>query len=156
LVARCCLAALVGAAALALLARSGCLASPYAALDPRLASLWLDNVAETLSLRRLMELRPGIILGCYGVPLLALVVGLRGLVASPERERSLLPLCAALAAALATAVWEYRAVATALCLAAPFLALEIARLCARARVESSARPILIALLLSPPVLAAFS
>jgi hypothetical protein len=36
----------------------GCLASPYAMVDPLVASLWLDQVAETMSFHTMLQLEP--------------------------------------------------------------------------------------------------
>jgi len=36
----------------------GCLASPYAQLDPLVVSLWLDKVQETISLAAMLRLGP--------------------------------------------------------------------------------------------------
>src|SRR5258707_15018380 len=58
----------------------GCMASPYAQVDPLLASIWLDRVAESMSFATMLELAPQQILAFYGFPLLALGLAIAALI----------------------------------------------------------------------------
>ena len=53
-----------------------CLGDPYADLDPRLAALWLSNVSEARSIVSLMRDLPHEVLPYYGLPVIALALGL--------------------------------------------------------------------------------
>lgn len=68
--------ALLGALAAAVTWRffPQCLAAPYAAVDPRLKELWLDNVDEAQSLLQLFKESPATVVARYVTPLIALVV----------------------------------------------------------------------------------
>jgi hypothetical protein len=55
-----------------------CLAAPYADVDPRLKSMWLDQVEEAQSLLQLLRNSPGSVVARYVTPLIALgLLGLR-------------------------------------------------------------------------------
>ena len=58
----------VALAATVALAYPGCLADPYAHLDPRLTALWLANVSEARSLFSVMRDLPHEMLAYYGLP----------------------------------------------------------------------------------------
>lgn len=62
----------------------GCLALPYADVDPILATCWLDSVAEATSLQTMLQLVPQKIPGFYGFPV---PLGLAGAapIAPPRR-----------------------------------------------------------------------
>ena len=51
---------------------AGCLASPYGQLDPIVTSLWVDRVAESISLARMLQLAPQKVLGFYGFPVMTM------------------------------------------------------------------------------------
>jgi len=72
----------------------GCLASPYAAVDPILTTFWLDSVAEAMSLQTMLQLVPQKIPGFYGFPVLTLGLAVAALhrAAPPAGETSALGL----------------------------------------------------------------
>jgi hypothetical protein len=63
----------------------GCLASPYADVDPILATFWLDSVAEATSLQSMLQLVPQKIPGFYGFPVLTLGLAGAAPIAPPRR-----------------------------------------------------------------------
>lgn len=62
----------LGAVLLALFPQ--CLAAPYAGLDPRLETLWLDHIDEAQSLFRLAARDPAEMVARYATPLVAIVL----------------------------------------------------------------------------------
>ena len=100
---------LLGAAAAAVTHRffPQCLAAPYAEIDPRLRTLWLDHVDEAQSLLQLLGDSPASVAARYVTPLLALgLLGARFYHGSRRREDWLI--LAVLAAAFAVGVWQVR------------------------------------------------
>jgi hypothetical protein len=126
----------------------GCLASPYAAVDPLVASIWLDHVAETMSLQTLLQLEPQKIPGYFGFPALTLVLAVTTMFRSPPHCRfPLLIAAVTLAALIGISLWQMRGAAGATMVAAPIFAVSVAILwpaCARGR-----KLLLLALLASP-------
>jgi hypothetical protein len=102
---------------------AGCLASPYAQLDPLVVSLWLDTVQETISLAKMLRLLPEEVLGFYAFPLITLGVAAAALIRSNplERFRWILGIVS-LAALIGLSVWEMRGSAGASMVAAPIFA----------------------------------
>ena len=147
-------AAVTGSLLLAIFfaAYPGMLASPYAAVDPLVATLWLDRVSETMSIRMLFILEPERIVGIHAVVLLTLVMAaMAARRAGPElRFRWILALVA-LAALFATGLWQLRAAAAATMIAAPIFVASLAMLWPN---MARRRLLLAAVLLSPAVLAA--
>ena len=146
--------ALAGVAVLGLFFRlfPGCLASPYAQVDPLVTSVWLDHVFETMSFLTVLLYSPQKVLGIYGFPLVALVAAATALVrcAPATRSRWIIAI-AALAALIATSMWEMRAAAAATMVAAPILAASLAQLWPA---HAQGRKLLVAALaLSPATLA---
>lgn len=133
---------------------SGCIASPYGQLDPLVISLWVDRVAESISLRTMLQLMPQKILGFYGFPLMTMGFALAALIKSdPVARFCWIVGIVALAALTALSVWEIRAAAAASMLAAPIFAASLAVLWpARAAGRSL---ILLAVAASPASLALF-
>lgn len=84
-----------------------CLRSPFADLDPRLRTLWLDNVSEAQSLFQLARENPTSVFGAYLTPLIALVLLLRRLLRG-DRRREVWIVAVLLAAAFAISVWQVR------------------------------------------------
>lgn len=102
---------------------AGHLASPYAALDPLVVSLWLDKVQETVSLATMLRLGPEEVLGFYAFPLIALGVAVTALVRSELSDRfGWVVGSSALAVLFAISVWEMRGAAGAAVVAAPLFA----------------------------------
>lgn len=130
----------------------GAAASPYASVDPLVATLWLNRVAETMSIHMLFLLEPERIAGLYAPLLIALILaGTAAWRVAPDLRFRWLLGFAMLAALLATGVWQMRGAAVATIVAAPLLVAGIATLwpdCALRRV------VLAVVLLSPAVLAA--
>jgi hypothetical protein len=105
------LAALVllgaGLAVVALIWFPECLAAPYAALDPRLRTLWLDHVSEAQSLFMLIADRDPSLLARYATPMVALaVMALRLRHGAWRRQDSVVGTL--LAAAFVVSVWQVR------------------------------------------------
>lgn len=84
-----------------------CLASPYAGLDPRLRTLWLDHVAEAQSLFELIHNRDTSIAARYVTPAIALVLMALRLVRGPWRRQDSL-VATVLVAAFVVSVWQIR------------------------------------------------
>ena len=102
---------------------SGCIASPFAHLDPLVVKLWVNNVSEALSLPRMLHLFPERIPGYYGFPIIAIALAAAALIRSPSPERFRWTVAiAALAALVGLSLWEVRGAAGASMLAAPLFA----------------------------------
>lgn len=96
-----------GLAVVALTLFPECLAAPYAALDPRLRTLWLDHVSEAQSLFKLIADRDPSLLARYVTPMVALaVMALRLRRGAWRRQDSVIG--AVLAAAFVVSVWQVR------------------------------------------------
>jgi hypothetical protein len=106
---------------------AGCIASPYAHLDPLVTSLWVDKVAESMSLATMLQLTPQKVLGFYGFPLMTLGFALAALIQSNPlgRFRWILGIVT-LTALIGFSVWEMRGTAAAAMVAAPIFAASLA------------------------------
>ena len=106
---------------------AGCIASPYAGLDPLVISLWVDKVAESMSLATMLELAPQKVPGFYGFPLITMGFALAALRRSePDgRFRWILGIMT-LAALIGLSMWEMRVTAPASMTAAPIFAASLA------------------------------
>jgi hypothetical protein len=101
----------------------GCVASPYAVVDPLLAHFWLDRVAESLSLPAMLQLAPQKIAGFHGFPILTLGICLAAATScAPAARFSWIVASVALAALIGIGVWELRGAAAANIVAAPLFA----------------------------------
>jgi hypothetical protein len=106
-----------------------CLAGPYGAVDPRLASLWLSHVAEA---QPLLALPPGIAIGYGGIFAVGLIVAVvRAIALNRRRDRAMAVL---IVAASIAALIQARGAPSAAALALPVLAAMIADLRAQAGV----------------------
>jgi hypothetical protein len=131
----------------------GCLASPYAAVDPLVASLWLDQVAETMSFHTMLQLEPQKIPGFYGFPVLTVVLAAIAIVRTAPRSRfRLIAAAVTLAALIGISIWQMRGAAAATIVAAPLFAVSLATLWA-GHVQGR-KLLLVALVASPASLAA--
>jgi hypothetical protein len=65
----------------------GCIAPPYAHLDPIVVSLWINNVAEAISFVRMLQLFPEKVLGYYGFPIVTMGLAVMALIRSLPSER---------------------------------------------------------------------
>src|ERR1700716_679828 len=106
---------------------AGCIASPYAQVDPLVVSLWLDKVAESMSLATMLQLAPQEVLGFYGFPLMTMGFASAALIQSNPlgRFRWILSIMT-LAALIGLSVWEMRGAAAASMVAAPIFAASLA------------------------------
>lgn len=96
------------------------IASPYAAVDPLVTSLWLDHVAEVMSLKTVLALQPERIAGTYAPPLATLVLAAMVIARAPRKFRYRWALAASvIAASLAISLWQIRGAAGATMAAAP-------------------------------------
>lgn len=94
-------------AAVALLVFPQCLRTPFADLDPRLHTLWLDTVSEAQSLFQLAAGNPTAVIGAYVTPLIALILLMRQLL-NGDRRREVWIVAVLLSAAFAISVWQVR------------------------------------------------
>jgi hypothetical protein len=130
----------------------GSIASPYAAVDPLVATLWLDLVSETMSIRTLFILEPERILGIHALLLLTFILAaVATRRTAPElRFRWILALTM-LAATFAVGLWQMRGAAAATMTAAPIFVASLATLWPHLERR---RLLLAVVLVSPAVLAA--
>ena len=132
---------------------AGCIASPYAQLDPLVTSLWVDKVVESMSLATMLQLTPQKVLGFYGFPLMTIGFASAALIQSNPlvRFRWILGIIT-LAALIGFSVWEMRGTAAASMLAAPIFAASLAVLWPR--LAPGRNLVLLALAVSPASFAA--
>jgi hypothetical protein len=106
---------------------SGCIASPYGQLDPLVTTLWVDKVAESISLATILQLAPQKVLGFYGFPMMTVGFALAALIKSDPlaRFRWIVGI-ATLAALTGLSIWELRGAAAASMVAAPIFAASLA------------------------------
>ncbi len=106
-----------------------CVASPYGQLDPLVISVWIDTVAEAMSLATMLRIAPQQLLGFYGFAFITLGFASAALIRSrpSERFRWVLAILT-LSALIALAVWELRGAAPASMLAVPIFAASLATL----------------------------
>jgi hypothetical protein len=126
----------------------GCLASPYAMVDPLVTSFWLDRVAETMSFESILQLAPQKLAGFYGFPILALGFAVASLLrcSTPARFQWIVAIVA-LTALIGISIWEVRGSAAATIVAAPIFAASLANLWPA---RAYARKLLVAALLASP------
>jgi len=132
---------------------AGCMASPYAHLDPLVTSLWVDKVVESISLATVLQLMPQKVLGFYGFPLITMGFAAAALIRvnSLGRFRWILSIVT-LAALIGFSVWEMRGTAAASMVAAPIFAASLATLWPT--LASGRNLLLLALAVSPASLTA--
>ena len=66
---------------------SGCIASPFAELDPIVVSIWINNVSEAISLPRMLQLFPEKVAAYYALPIVTTGFAVMALTRSPPPER---------------------------------------------------------------------
>lgn len=123
-------AAALGAlvAAIVAIGFPACLGDPYGSLDPRLASLWLSNVNEARSIVSLMRDLPQEVLPYYGLPVVALVLGLyRCRYETGARQWGWIGATAVMTVTTLVATWQVRGSAAANALALGIVAAAIVR-----------------------------
>jgi len=105
---------------------SGCIASPFAHLDPMVVTLWVNNVAESISLPRMLQLFPERVPACYGFPIVTLGLAAIALAKSPPPQRfRWIVVMASLTALVGFSFWQMRGAAAACMLAAPVFAASV-------------------------------
>lgn len=128
-----------------------CLGDPYANLDPRMVSLWLEHVSEAQNVFDILNKMPEEFLPIYLPPLAALLLGAMAMRrAGNEKMLWLAPLLLMLAF-FAIACWQVRGAAAANLLACALIAAAVLHLAgndARARI----RTIMMLFVLSSPAL----
>jgi len=131
---------------------SGCIAPPYAQLDPIVVSLWIDNVSEAISLARMLQLFPEKVPVFYGLPIVTIGFAVAALIRSPPSERfRWIVGIVTLAALIGISFWEVRGAAGASMVAAPLFAASLSILWPRL---APARLLLLSVVASPLGLAA--
>jgi hypothetical protein len=132
---------------------AGCIASPYAQLDPLVTSLWVDKVVESMSLATMLQLTPQKVLGFYGFPLMTMGFASAALIQSNPlvRFRWVLGIMT-LAALIGLSFWEMRGTAAVSMLAAPIFAASLAVLWPR--LAPGRNLVVLALAVSPASFAA--
>jgi hypothetical protein len=106
-----------------------CLADPYAALDPRIISLWLHHVAEAQTFFSTAHDRPQLVLPMYGIVVISAVLYL--ILALRIQETVCWPwllVVGTLTALFAVELWEVRAAAMAGLIAIPLICGSLVRL----------------------------
>ena len=132
---------------------AGCIASPYAQLDPLVTSFWIDEVVESMSFATMLQLAPQKVLGFYGFPLITMGFASAALIQSdPHRRFRWILGMATLAALIGLSVWEMRGAAAASMVAAPMFAASLAILWPA--LAPGRNLVLLALALSPASFAA--
>jgi hypothetical protein len=102
---------------------SGCIAPPYALLDPIVVSLWIDNVSEAISLARMLQLFPEKVPAFYAVQIMTLGLAVMALTRSPPSERfRWIVGIVTLIALIGISLWEVRGAIGASMVAAPIFA----------------------------------
>ncbi len=105
-----------------------CLKGPYAAVDPRLFTLWMNDVAEARSGLDVFLETPQVILAVLSIPLAAIMLGAGFMVLSRDRDRfGLAAPLALVAVSFAIALWQVRAAPFSTMFAVPLLAALLAR-----------------------------
>ncbi|MDA9436589.1 hypothetical protein [Bradyrhizobium sp. CCBAU 51627] len=129
----------------------GCLASPYAQVDPLLVSFWLGRVAETMPATEVAQLQPQKLLGYYAFPLLTLGLCVAAVIGcTPQTRFRWIVSTVTLAALFAVSLWELRGAAAANIVAAPLCVAAIVRL--RTDIVAGWWLVRVALLMSPATL----
>jgi hypothetical protein len=128
---------------------SGCIASPFAHLDPIVVSLWANNVAEAISFARMLQLFPEKVPAYYGFPIMTMGFAVIALIRSspPERFRWIVGIVT-LAALIGVSFWQLRGAAGASMVAAPIFAASLTILWPRL---ASARNLLLLSVVASPV-----
>jgi hypothetical protein len=131
-----------GAAFLAI--EPACAAGPYGALDPRVVALWLQDVAEARTIAAMWGQTPAEMFGTFTAPVLALGYGVWLVTRGPAERARWGMIVASLAAALAVACLQLRAVYFASVLAVPLFA----QAAVMARASVAGRPAVIGALVT--------
>jgi hypothetical protein len=107
----------------------GCLASPFAMMDPLVTSFWFDRVAENMSFVSVLQLAPQKLAGFYGFPILSLGFAVAALLRADALARFQWTVAVvSLVALIGISIWEIRGSAGATSVAAPIFAASLASL----------------------------
>ena len=141
------LAIVLGGAFLSLF--SGCIASPFAQLDPIVVTLWINNVSEAISFARMLQLFPEKIAAYYALPIVTMGFAAIALArtAAPERFRWIVGMVT-LAPLIGFSFLQVRGAAGASIVAAPIFAASLTILWPRL---ASARNLLLLSVVASPV-----
>jgi len=127
---------------------SACIASPYAQLEPVVVTLWVNNVAESISLATMLQLFPQKVPAFYGFPIVAMGFAVAALIRSPPAEKfRWIVGIVTLAATIGFSLWEVRGAAGAAMVAAPAFAASLVTLWPR--LASGPNLLLLSLAASP-------
>jgi hypothetical protein len=91
----------------AVLAVPQCLGDPYASLDPRLRTYWLDHILEAQSVAHFLSQEPARLASYYALPVLGLLLLTSRMRRNGARRQELV-LAAFLASALLVSLWQVR------------------------------------------------
>jgi hypothetical protein len=142
------------AAGVTALAFPACLRDPYANFDARLASVWLNHVAEAQNIFALAHNAPADLLLNYAAPFVALILAALAMFRAKVEERvSWFVPFAALLALFLISLWEIRGATGANMTAIPLLAAAIVCFTGARSIIAHPRAALVLLALSAPVLA---
>jgi hypothetical protein len=155
-VTRLCAGAILASLALVafVLAFPDCLGDPYANMDPRMATLWLDHVSEAQNVFSIAATSPAEFLPIYFPPIAGLALATLAMALAPRAEHTLyLAPLFALLALVAVALWQVRGAASANLLAQALIAVGLVRLFAPGDGRGSrVRFLVAALAMSSPAL----
>ncbi|ODN70502.1 hypothetical protein [Methylobrevis pamukkalensis] len=116
-----------------------CLAGPYAALDPRLGPIWLDDVTEAMNIAAVAARSPSLAVIYFAPPLVTLLLLAACWRVIPAGERFAWRMLAAmLGLMLLVSAWQIRGIVTVQALALPLVAALAVRLADRPDVRTSA------------------
>lgn len=122
------LAAVAAVFALALF--PGILAAPYAAIDPNLAALWIEEIAETESALEIASDEPSRLLYFHLFPTLALIAGAAAF-STTKRPENMLPALLVGLIGFLLCLWQFRAMGAASLVALLLCAIVLAQMMAR-------------------------
>ncbi len=112
-----------------LAAFSGCIASPFRHLDPIVISLWVNNIAEAISLPKMLQLFPERVAAYYAFPIVTMGLAVMVLIRSCPAERfRWLVASGTLAALIGFGFLQMRGLAAAAMVAAPIFAASLGML----------------------------
>ncbi len=127
---------------------SGCIASPFAHLDPIVISLWVNNIAEAISFTRMLHLFPEKVAAYYAFPIMTMGLAVMALIRSCPTERfRWIVVSGTLAALVGFGFWQVRGLAAASMVAAPVFAASLAILWPR--LASGPNLLLVSVIASP-------
>lgn len=127
---------------------SGCMASPFAHLDPIVRLLWVNNIDEAVSFARMLQLFPEEIAGYYAFPIVTVGLAAMALIrACPAERFRWIVAIGALAALTGFGFLQIRGLAAASMVAAPVFAASLTMLWPR--LASGPKLLLVAAVASP-------